>query len=70
MWCPRGVYIGTVPVLIYVNDLSQSLSESVPHLYADGACSFYQDKDVHKIENVLNKEFSILCECFVDNKLQ
>ena len=30
---------------------------------------FYQDKDVEKIEKVLNKEFSSLCEWFIDNKL-
>ena len=30
---------------------------------------FYQDKDVEKIEKILNKEFSSLCEWFIDNKL-
>ena len=29
----------------------------------------YQDKDVENVEKVLNKEFSSLCEWFVDNKL-
>ena len=27
---------------------------------------FYQDKNVHKIEDVLNKEFLTLCDWFVD----
>ena len=29
----------------------------------------YQDKDVEKIKKVLNKEFSLLCEWFIDNML-
>ena len=49
----------------------QGLPQSLPelYLYAHGACSFYQDKDVHKIEDVLNKEFLTLWEWFVDSKL-
>ena len=38
-------------------------------LYADDTCIFYQDNDVDKIEKVSNKEFSSLCEWFIDNKL-
>ena len=30
---------------------------------------FYQHKDVALIENFLNKEFTNVCEWFVDNKL-
>ena len=30
--------------------------------------NFFQDKDVHKIEDGLNKEFSILCQ-WVGNRL-
>ena len=32
-------------------------------------CIFYQDKDVEKIEKILNKEHSSLYEWFIDNKL-
>ena len=32
-------------------------------------CIFYQDKDIHKIEDVQNKELSILCEWLDFNKL-
>ena len=39
------------------------------YLYADDTCIFYQHEDVKKIENVLNKEFSSLCQWFIDNKL-
>ena len=38
-------------------------------MYADDTCIFYQHEDVKKTENVLNKEFSSLCQWFIDNKL-
>ena len=38
-------------------------------MYTDYTCIFYQHDDVKKIENVLNKEFSSLCQWFIDNKL-
>ena len=43
--------------------------ESDNYLYTDDTFIFYRDKDDHKIEDVLNKEFSTLWERFVDNKL-
>ena len=38
-------------------------------LYADDSCLVYQHKDVSKIEQNLNKNFSNICDWFVDNKL-
>ena len=38
-------------------------------LYADDSCSVYQHKDVKEIERNLNKNFSNVCDWFVDNKL-
>ena len=38
-------------------------------LYADNTCLIFQHKDVSKIETALNKNFSIICDWFVDNKL-
>ena len=46
-----------------------TFNESGSYPYADDICIFKQDKDIHKIEDVLNQEFSKLSECFVDNKL-
>ena len=39
------------------------------YLYADDSCLVFQHKNVKEIENKLNKDFSNLCEWFVDNKL-
>ena len=61
--------LGQLLFLIYYNDLPQSLSESGYYLYADDICIFFQDKDVHKIEDALIKEFSTFREWFVDKSL-
>ena len=37
-------------------------------LYADDTCLIFQHKDFTEIESALNKNFSILCDWFVDNK--
>ena len=66
---PQGSILGPLLFLLYVNDLPQSLSDAGSYLYADDTCIFYQHEDVKKIENVLNKEFSSLCQWFIDNKL-
>ena len=66
---PHGSIFRQLLFLISNNDLHQSSPESGSYLYADGTCIFYESKDVHKIENFLNKEFSALCSKFVDNKL-
>ena len=38
-------------------------------LYADDTCVIFQHKDITKIETARNKNFSVLCDLFVDNKL-
>ena len=38
-------------------------------LYADDTCLIFQHKDIPKIESALIKNFSMLCDWFVDNKL-
>ena len=45
------------------------LNETGLKLYADNTCIFYQDKDVERIQKVLNKEYLSLCGWFIDNKL-
>ena len=56
--------------LLYANDLPQSLSDAGRYFYADddGTCIFYQ-LEGKKIENALSKEFSSLCQWFINNKL-
>ena len=61
--------LGPLLFLIYINYLPQALNEARPYLYVNDTCIFYHDKDVEKTEKVSNKEFSTLCEWFMDNKL-
>ena len=54
---------------ICINELPQTLNEIGSYLYVGDTCIFYQDKDVEKIEKILNKAFFSLWEWFTDNKL-
>ena len=38
-------------------------------LYADDNCLIYMGKDIQKIEEQLNSDFTSLCEWFIDNNL-
>ena len=66
---PKDYILGPLLFLLYVNDLLQSLSDAGSYLYAEDICIFYQHEDIQKTENFLNKEFSSLCQWFIDNKL-
>ena len=68
-WSSIRFYSRTTPFLIYNNNLPESLSETASNLYDDDRCIYYQHRDIQKIENVLNKEFSSLFEWFINNKL-
>ena len=65
---PQGSILGPLLFLLYVNDMPQAVSCDLL-LYADDSCLIYQHKDVKEIEQMLNKNFSDLCDWFVDNKL-
>ena len=54
--------------LIYVNDMNQ-IAECDLHLYADDSCLLFQHKNVTGIKKQLTKDFSNICDWFVDNKL-
>ena len=65
---PQGSILGPLLFLLYINDMPQALSCDLM-LYADDSCLIYQHKDVNEIEKILNKNFSDLCDWFLDNKL-
>ena len=65
---PQGSILGPLLFLLYVNDMKQAVDCDL-FLYADDSCLVYQHKDVSKIEQNLNKNFSNIYNWFVDNKL-
>ena len=65
---PQGSILGPLLFLIYANDMSQAVKCDL-FLYADDTCLVCQHKDVNKIENQLNEDFSNMCDWFVHNKL-
>ena len=56
LWCFTRISLRTTSLPnIHITDLPKALNETRSYLYADDTCIFYQDKDVEKIEKVLNK---------------
>ena len=65
---PQGSILGSLLFLLYVNDMAHAVHSDLL-LYADDSGLTFQHKHVHTIEHQLNKDFTNLCEWFVDNKL-
>ena len=65
---PQGSILGPLLFLLYVNDMLQAVQCDL-FLYADDSCLVYQHKNLNEIEQQLIKDFSNLCDWFVDNKL-
>ena len=73
---PQGSILGPLLFLLDINDMPQA-AECELLLYADDTCLIFQQKDINIklltyfniIESTLNKNFSMLCDWFVDNKL-
>lgn len=64
---PQGSILGPLLFLLYVNYIPQAIDCQL-FLYADDSCLVFQHKDAKEIEKQLNKDFSNICDWFVDNK--
>ena len=64
---PQRSIFGPLLFLLYVNDMKQVLNCDLI-LYAGESCLGCQHNDVSKIEQNLNKNFSDICNWFVNNK--
>ena len=62
---PQGSILGPLLFLFFINDMSQAVDCDL-FLYADDTCLLFQHND---LERKLTKDFSNICDWFVDNKL-
>ena len=58
---PQGSILGSLLLLIYVNDMPQAVNSNL-FLYADDSCLMFQHKDVEETEKVLNNDFENICD--------
>ena len=65
---PQRSILGPLLFLLHVNDMKEAVNCDL-FLYADDSSLDYQLKDVKERERNLNKNFSDVCNWFVDNKL-
>lgn len=63
---PQPSILGPLLFLLYINDMLQSVDCELL-LYADDTCLIFQHGEIHAIEVLLNRNFSSLCDWFVDN---
>ena len=65
---PQGSILGPLLFLLYINDMVQAVNCNLL-LYADDTGLIFQHQDINIIEHQLNRNFSNICDWFVDNKL-
>ena len=65
---PQESILGPLLFLLYINDMPQAVDCDL-FLYADDTCLLFQHKDLERIKEELTKNFSNICDWFVDRKL-
>ena len=53
---PQGTILGTLLFLLYINDLPNCLSDSVPRMYADDTHLTYSNGNIHSVQSSLNED--------------
>ena len=65
----QGSVLGPLLFLIYVNDMHRSSKKFDFYLFADDTNLLYAEKDLNKLEVVVDEQLLKLCECLNSNKL-
>ena len=66
---PQGSCLGPLLFLIYINDITQVVQESVLSMYADDTCLCYQSKDLSNLNETINSDLDKLDKWLKGNKL-
>ena len=66
---PQGTILGPLLFLIYINDLPDCLSFSIPTMYADDTHITYAGSDLHLIQSSLSHDLEKLSKWLVSNRL-
>ena len=66
---PQGTILGPLLFLVYINDLPNCLSLSIPRMYADDTHITYAGSDLHVIQYSLSHDLEKLSKWLVCNRL-
>jgi ribonuclease P/MRP protein subunit RPP40 len=66
---PQGSVVGPLLVLVYVNDIGNSVPAAKVKLFADDTNLFVSHENIGTLNDKVNCDIGLLCQWFVVNKL-
>ena len=66
---PQGTILERLLFLLYINDLPNCLSHSVPRTYADDTHLTYSNGNIHSVQSSLNEDLLNINRWLIENKL-